>query len=238
MTMTDASGRDDRFRRAAPMSRIATVATVVAVAGPIGVVGAWAPPQASGQPISTLTVSPVLSGTSLSHTFTKTGTPTAEPLTKPDDLTQLGGDLFVNFQNGVGPQGQPSSTGNPDSTIVEFTPRGHEVSQWDITGRSDGLSADPALHALIATVNEDGDSSLYVIELANPTATSAGGVLHFRYSTLPLPHNGGTDAISIVGDQVLISASAPGTPSTANPTPPPAPTPAYPAVYSVHLDPV
>ena len=33
-----------------------------------------------------------------------------EPLTNPDDITLLGNDIFVGFQNGVGPQGQASRT--------------------------------------------------------------------------------------------------------------------------------
>ncbi len=33
-----------------------------------------------------------------------------EPLTDPDDITLLGNDIFVGFQNGVGPQGQEALT--------------------------------------------------------------------------------------------------------------------------------
>jgi hypothetical protein len=51
--------------------------------------------------------------------------------------------VFVGFQNGVGPQGQTSTTGNLDSTVVEFDATGQEVSQWDIVGKCDGLTADP-----------------------------------------------------------------------------------------------
>src|SRR5271169_3548620 len=49
-----------------------------------------------------LTAQTILSGSTLSHTFTAAGaaTPTSEPLTKPDDITQLGRDIFVGFQNG------------------------------------------------------------------------------------------------------------------------------------------
>jgi hypothetical protein len=84
-------------------------------------------------------------------------------------------DLFVTFQNGVGPQGTPST----DGTLVEFTLGGRPVS---------------------------------------------------RYSE-PLPHDGGTDAISIYGGEILISASAPGTTGMA------APQPTYPAVYVTTLHP-
>ena len=66
-----------------------------------------------------------------------------EAISLPDDITYLGGHIFVGFQNGVGPQGQASTTGNKDSTIVEFNLEGKNVKQWDVVGKCDGLTADP-----------------------------------------------------------------------------------------------
>jgi len=167
----------------------------------------------------------ILSGQSLHHWYTRTGSRKKhrEALTKPDDITMIGGNLFTGFQNGVGPQGQASTDGNRDGTVVEFSPNGSVVHQWDIQGKIDGLTADPYTGQVIATVNEDLNSSLYSI---NPWS---GHVTHYWYSR-PLPHHGGTDAISFYNGQMLISASAPGTTGAA------APNPAYPAVYSVTLD--
>jgi hypothetical protein len=169
----------------------------------------------------------VLNGADLRHTFIPAGKKTAstEALSKPDDLTVLG-HIFTAFQNGVGPQGEPSPDGNTDSTVVEFTASGHVVHQWDLHGKCDGITADPARHLLIATVNEDAHSSIYAI---SPGAPPAHQVLHYRYN-IPLPHNGGTDAISIWDDRILLSASAPGTSGKA------APQQAYPAVYAVTFD--
>ncbi|MGA9857878.1 MAG: hypothetical protein WBQ18_08435 [Solirubrobacteraceae bacterium] len=144
-----------------------------------------------------------------------------EALAKPDDITSLGGDIYVGFQNGVGPQGEPSATGNRDSTIVEFNRGGHRVAQWDVVGKCDGLTGDPALHAVIATVNEDAHSSLYLIAPGHRA-------IHMRYSR-PLPSRGGSDAISIDRGTILISASAPGTTGAQ------APRAAYPAVYRATL---
>jgi hypothetical protein len=172
----------------------------------------------------------LLLGTSLDHSFVPAGStvPQTEPLSDPDDITRLGDDLFVGFQNGVGPQGEASADGNLDSTVVELTLSGHAVAQWDIQGKTDGVTADPALGEVIATVNEDANSALYTIR---PSATpGAGTVTSYAYSEV-LPHGGGTDAISIDNGQILISASAPGTNG------PPAPQPTDPAVYSVILDP-
>ena len=140
----------------------------------------------------------------------------------------MGRDLFVGFQNGVGPQGQPNPEGDLDSTVVELTLGGQWVAQWDVEGKTDGVTADPATGVVIATVNEDASSSLYTI---NPSsASAAGAVRHYDYNEA-LPHFGGTDAISVDNGHIFISASAPGT--TGNP----APQPTYPAVYAVALDP-
>lgn len=150
------------------------------------------------------------------------------PLTLPDDITAAGQYLFTASQNGVGPQGQAAPDGNRDSTVVEFTRRGRVIRQWDIRGKCDGLTADPARHRVIATVNEDAHSSVYTIA---PWAAPAGQVRHYTFSA-PLPSKGGTDAISVFHGLVLISASAPGTTGAA------APQSSYPAVYQVTFHPV
>jgi hypothetical protein len=170
----------------------------------------------------------IVNGADLRHTFTPAGKKQArtEALSSPDDIAVLGHDIYTTFQNGVGPQGQPSPDGNTDSTIVEFTDSGHVVHQWDLRGKCDGLTADTGEHLVIATINEDAHSS---IDTITPGAPRGRQVLHYRYD-IPLPHNGGTDAISIWAGRILLSASAPGTIGK------PAPQPTYPAVYSVTFD--
>ncbi len=177
-------------------------------------------------PTTTYKVRHILYGQNLHHWYTKAGSRKwyREPLTQPDDITRYGDELFTTFQNGVGPQGQASTDGNRDSTIVEFTLSGAYLRQWDLRGKCDGLTANPATGLVIATINEDANSSLDSI---NPWT---GRVVHYSYSKNPLPHNGGTDAISFYHGLMLISASAPGTVGAA------APNPAYPAVYWVTLD--
>jgi hypothetical protein len=175
---------------------------------------------------SHLEVRQILSGKTLSHTFTPSGSSQSqsEALTQPDDITVLGHDLFVGFQNGVGSQGEVSNTGNLDSTIVEFTPGGHVVRQWDVKGKVDGLGNDPERRLVIATVNEDFNSSIYTIA---PRGEKSDQVRHFTYNRQPLLQHGGTDAVTFYRGHVLLSASAPGT------TGKPAPQPTYPAVFSV-----
>ena len=206
-----------------PASLLIAGATVAAAASNQGATGA------RQRHSSHFDVRQILSGKALSHTFTPAGSgqSQSEPLAQPDDITALGHDLFVGFQNGVGSQGEPSTAGNLDSTIVEFTPSGHVIRQWDVTGKVDGLGADPERHLVIATVNEDSNSSIYAIA---PRAKSGDQVSHFAYNAQPLPHNGGTDGVVTYHGQVLLSASAPGTTGAA------APQPTYPAVYAVTFD--
>jgi hypothetical protein len=211
------------------ISHLSAPAVVVAALalGASPAVSAHAAPHAA----SPLRAEVLIAGSSLHHTFTPEGSgrSRSEPLTQPDDITMLNGDLFVTFQNDVGPQGTPSPSGNVDSTIVELSPSGHAVAQWDIRGHCDGLTADPAIASVIATVNEDANSSIFLID---PTAHGRNVVQQYFYNLSPLPHFGGTDAISIDNGEILISASAPGTSDGA----PPAPNATYPAVYAVTLD--
>jgi len=141
--------------------------------------------------------------TTLKHTFQLNGAAKTESLTQPDDIVAAGGNLYVGFQNGVGSQGEVAPSGNLDSTLVEFTPTGSVVKQWDVTGKIDGMGADSATGQVFATVNEDAKSSLY--------AVSGGTVTHYTYTPASLPNLGGTDAVAVDNGKILISASAPGT---------------------------
>jgi len=171
------------MRRGAAAAALCVAAGAIATGSGAAAVAAGGPTVPSGFSISTLAA-----GGSLS---------------KPDDITQLGNHLFVSFQNGVGAKGEPASGGGRTSTVQEFTLAGAPVARWTLTGKCDGLSADPANNRLIAAVNEDANSSLYTISPGSATPT------RFTYSPSPLPHRGGTDSISIVNGQILIAASAP-----------------------------
>ena len=125
-------------------------------------------------------------------------------LSKPDDITAMGGRLYVSFQNGVGPMGEPSTNHVTASTVMEFDTAGHKLRQWNVTGKCDGLTADPAHQRLIGTVNEDGNSSLFTISPALPTGSA---IRHYRYTSLT--HGGGTDSVTVTGSNIFVVASAP-----------------------------
>jgi len=145
--------------------------------------------------------------------------------TNPDDITKLGGAIFVSFQNGVGPEGQPGPLG-ANSTVAEYGPDGFQIDSFSITGRVDGLTADASRHRIIATANEDLNSSLWVIR---PGAPPADRLVQYTYDPSPAetigtqPAAGGTDSISIKNGRIFLAHSNPATPSSA-------------AVYEAHLD--
>jgi hypothetical protein len=127
--------------------------------------------------------------------------------------------VFVGWQNGVGTKGEPNPvTGQSASTLVEYGPTGQMLNSWSLTGKIDGLGADPLHHRVIATVNEDGNSSLYTI---TPGAPAPQQVRHYAY--VPAPDSGtsggvltggGTDAVTVYDGQIYLSASNP-TPANA-----------------------
>jgi hypothetical protein len=75
------------------------------------------------------------------------------------------------------------------------------------------LSADPEHDRVIATVNEDSNSGLYVIK---PKDDRGSQLAHYTYSPNPPAHGGGTDAPHIYRGQLFISASNPS--DTSQPT--------------------
>lgn len=167
-----------------------------AILAPLGVAGAsvaGAQESGSGGAPASLKVAVFAKGGSLSQ---------------PDEVTKLGSHIFVAYQNGLHALGQAAANGRTTSTIVEYNESGKALGSWNITGHCDGMVADPGHGRLVATVNEDGNSSLYTIT-PGPGLPMPSQVSHYNYSANPLPHGGGTDAISIVDGHIVISASAP-----------------------------
>jgi hypothetical protein len=210
-------------------SRTLTVAAVAVAAGATtaGMLAATASaaparpahPASQKQDFPSYQVRGILYGANLKHKNSHTGK--SEALSDPSGLTQSGGDLYAAFQNGVGSKGQASAAGNVDSTIVEFTQTGSVLGQWDVSGQAAGLGANSSTGEIIVTVNPAANSSIYSLD--------SGQVAHYAYSEA-LPSKGGTDEVAFYKNQLLVTASAPGTTGNA------APQASYPAVYSVSLN--
>ena len=132
----------------------------------------------------------------------------------PDDITLLAAHglvygrplIWTAYQNGINPDGTPSSPGGPtQSTVAGYDPStGVLERSIPVTGKIDGLTAWPSMGVLIATVNEDDNSGF---DLVNPTS---GSVTAFTYSPNPaVSGNGGTDSIAVRGDAIYVSHSNP-----------------------------
>jgi hypothetical protein len=139
----------------------------------------------------------------------------------PDDITMLavagvdGGRamIWVAFQNGINADGTPGTPGGPiQSTVAGYDPSsGSLILTVQVLGKVDGLTADPAMGALIATVNEDANSRFNLIYPA------IGAVATYAYSPSPeVNGNGGTDSIAVLGNQIYVSHSNPN--DTTQPT--------------------
>lgn len=136
-------------------------------------------------------------------TVHKTVFTSSKKLTNPDDITVLGGRIYVVWQNAT----QADGSGPGTSTVVAYRNNGRPADRWQIPGHVDGLTADPANHRLIVTANEDANSALYTI---TPHGHRGGQVRRYTYAPDPSTlTGGGTDAVSIVAGKILISASNP-----------------------------
>ncbi len=132
----------------------------------------------------------------------------------PDDIAWLHGHVFVGWQNGVGTMGEPDpTTHNGNSLVVEYSHSGKMVEKWSVKGKVDGIAGDSKLGRVIATVNEDGNTSLYTLKPGNSNAT------HYTYSPSPdangqsaVMTGGGTDSVTVLGSKILIAASNPTRP--------------------------
>src|ERR1700680_2054587 len=96
------------------------------------------------------------------QTFDKSGKDTA-----PDSVTIAGDYLFVAYANGVKSDG----TGPGTSEIVQYDLSGHIVHTYDIKGAVDGLKFDPVTEKLWALQNQDGNSTLTIIDPATHHVT-------------------------------------------------------------------
>ena len=169
------------------------------------------------------TASVFASASSLTHQTAKG----SEPIAGPDDITALAGRITSASRTASGRRAETSPTGNAGQQRSSRSTRpGKAVAQWDVVGKCDGLYGGSADDRLIATVNEDGNSSLYLID---PGRRIRPSVRDSYNEPLPSQRRAPTRS-AIYHGAILISASAPGTIGSA------APQAAYPAVYRARLN--
>ncbi len=132
-------------------------------------------------------------GTGYTVTVFARGTST---LTNPDAVVSTGGWTYVAYQNKTSATG-----GGGDSTIVKYGSDGTIHHTWNLAGRIDGMRFNPYDGLMWATVNEDGNSSLYTIDLVS------FGVHHYTFSAAT--HGGGYDDLAFSNGKAFIAASNP-----------------------------
>jgi hypothetical protein len=121
----------------------------------------------------------------------------------PDSITLGDGFLWVAYANGI------SGTGGPgDSTIVQYDLSGNIVNSYHIAGSVDGLKLDPDTGKIWALQNQDGNSTLSLID---PEAGTVTGPLPYAVSS----SSRGYDDVVFKGEQVFLSETNPNAPGDA-----------------------
>jgi hypothetical protein len=115
----------------------------------------------------------------------------------PDSVTVGGGFVWIAYTNGAS-----STGGSGSSTISQYDPSGNLVGSYQIAGSVDGLKFDPDTGMIWALQNQDGNSTLSLI---NPQTGNVSGP--FSYA---VPSGArGYDDVAFKGEQVFLSYTNP-----------------------------
>ena len=102
--------------------------------------------------------------TQIDHISTLAVAPTGS--SAPDSITLANGDIWVAYTNGA------DSTGlSGHSTIVEYDHSGKIEHTYQISGYVDGLKFDPVTGEIWALQNQDGNSTLSIIDPEDRTVS-------------------------------------------------------------------
>jgi predicted secreted protein len=115
----------------------------------------------------------------------------------PDSITIANGTFFVEYGNGA-----DSTGGGGSSTIVQYDKAGHIEHTYTIPGSVDGLKYNPTTGQIWALQNQDGNST---ISLIDPVTHKVTGPLSF---VNPSATNGYDDVV-FKGDKVFLSYTNP-----------------------------
>jgi hypothetical protein len=130
--------------------------------------------------------------------YTIFATGTDVKATGPDSITVGRHSVWVSFTNGANSTGQ----GGGKSTIVQYDFEGHVQHQYSIAGSVDGLKQDPRSGVVWALQNQDGNSTLTLIDSEDGTVSSP-----LDYAVKSDAH--GYDDVVFLGKQVFLSYTNP-----------------------------
>jgi hypothetical protein len=120
---------------------------------------------------------------------------------QPDSITDGAGSIWVEYGNGADSTG---ASGN--STIVRYSPSGMVQNTYSIPGLVDGLKFNPVTGMVWALQNNDGNSTLSII---NPTTNTVSPALMYQSPS----SSRGYDDVAFLGGNVYMSYSNPVNPT-------------------------
>jgi hypothetical protein len=133
--------------------------------------------------------------------ITTFATGTAVNATGPDSIALSRNSLWVSYTNGADSTGLSGS-----STIVQYKLNGEVRHTYSIKGSVDGLKVDPRSGLVWALQNQDGNSTLSLI---NPKAHTVSGPTPYAVTSATQ----GYDDVVFRGDQVFLSYTNPVAPT-------------------------
>ena len=122
--------------------------------------------------------------------------------TGPDSITIGGGSLWISYTNGADSTGLGGS-----STVVQYDLKGAISHTFTIAGSVDGLKIDPRTGLVWALQNQDGNSTLTLID--PKTGITPNSPFHYQVTS----STNGYDDVVFRGGQVFLSYTNPSAPS-------------------------
>ncbi|HEY1874098.1 MAG TPA: PEP-CTERM sorting domain-containing protein [Steroidobacteraceae bacterium] len=126
--------------------------------------------------------------------------------TNPDSITTGDGSVWIEYGNSA-----VSTGGTGSSTIVRYSPSGAIQHVFTIAGLVDGLKVNPVTGMLWALQNNDGNSTLSLI---NPTNNTVGAALMYKSPPYVYGANSarGYDDVAFLNGKVYLSYTNPVNP--------------------------
>jgi hypothetical protein len=150
----------------------------------------------------TLTLTLVLSASAQNvRRITTFATGTTVNATGPDSVALSRNSVWVSYTNGADSTGLSGS-----STIVQYKLNGEVRHTYSIAGSVDGLKVDPRTGRVWALQNQDGNSTLSLI---NPKAHTVSGPIPYAVTSAAQ----GYDDVVFRSDQVFLSYTNPVAPT-------------------------